>query len=187
MTRQVLFVHGAGDGAWEADARLAASLTVALGPGYAVRNPQFPDEDEPDYQTWARVIGEELQGLGAGAVLVGHSVGGTMVARALYDGLSGEESGGEGLSGIFLVSTPFWHNDEVWHWPEGELPPDAAARFPHVPVFLYHGDADEVVPVAHLDMLAGALPQASVRRLAGRNHQLNDDLAEVAADIRGLG
>ncbi len=182
MTRNILFVHGAGEGAWEADAVLAASLAAALGPGYAVRNPQFPDEDDPDYQTWARVIGEELQSMGAGAVLVGHSVGGTMVARALCDGL-----GDKALGGIFLVSTPFWHDDAVWRWPEGELPPDAASRFPDVPVFLYHGVADEVVPFANLEMLARALPQATVRRLAGRNHQLNDDLAEVAADIRTLG
>lgn len=35
-------------------------------------------------------------------------------------------------------------------------------------------------------MYAKALPQGIVRRLPGRNHQLNDDMTEVARDIEGL-
>ena len=56
-----------------------------------------------------------------------------------------------------------------------------------VPVFLYHGRDDEIVPFAHAGLYAKALPHAVVRPLDGRNHQLNDDLSEVAADIRRLG
>jgi hypothetical protein len=36
-------------------------------------------------------------------------------------------------------------------------------------------------------MLAKVLPDATVRRLQGRNHQLNDDVSEVARDIGRLG
>jgi pimeloyl-ACP methyl ester carboxylesterase len=54
------------------------------------------------------------------------------------------------------------------------------------PLFIYHGSADETAPVAHADLYARALPRAVVRRLDGRDHQLNDDLSEVAADIRQL-
>lgn len=42
------------------------------------------------------------------------------------------------------------------------------------------------VPVSHVDMYANIIPQASVRRLAGRDHQLNEDLSEVASDIVGI-
>jgi hypothetical protein len=45
---------------------------------------------------------------------------------------------------------------------------------------------DKIVPFSHLDLYATALPQAFTRRLAGRDHQLNNDLSEVARDIRGL-
>jgi len=41
-------------------------------------------------------------------------------------------------------------------------------------------------PVAHVDLYAKAIPQAVVRRLRGRDHQLNNDMSEVAADIRCL-
>jgi pimeloyl-ACP methyl ester carboxylesterase len=93
----------------------------------------------------------------------------------------------QSIAGVFLIATPFWHDHEVWRWKEVELPKDAAALLRiEVPVFLYHGRADEVVPFSHLEMYAKALPRAIVRPLESRNHQLNDDLTEVAHDIRNL-
>ena len=44
----------------------------------------------------------------------------------------------------------------------------------------------EVFPAAHVDLYAHILPHAQVRRLPGRDHQLNDDLSDVARDIREL-
>ena len=117
-----------------------------------------------------------------GAVLVGHSIGASVVIKLLTDG-DLERS----LAGVFLVSTPFWYDHEVWRWKDVELPSDAAARLPRgVPVFLYHGRADEVVPFSHVGMYAKALPKAVVRRLGVSNHQLNNDLTEVARDISRL-
>lgn len=46
--------------------------------------------------------------------------------------------------------------------------------------------AKMIVPLAHVDLYSAVMPQAFVRRLAGRNRQLNDDLPEVARDIRRL-
>jgi len=54
------------------------------------------------------------------------------------------------------------------------------------PIYLYHGNADDIVPFAHIALYAKAIPHAFVRRLKGRNHQLDNDLAEVAADVRAL-
>ncbi len=51
-------------------------------------------------------------------------------------------------------------------------------------MFLYHGRQDEIVPFSHLELYARTFPQAIVRALDARNHQLNDDLTEVADDIR---
>jgi hypothetical protein len=53
-------------------------------------------------------------------------------------------------------------------------------------VYLYHGSEDEIAPFAHVDLYAKVVPQAVVRRLNGRNHQLDGDLSEVARDIRSL-
>jgi predicted alpha/beta hydrolase family esterase len=182
MARQVLFVHGGGGGAYEADSRLVASLRGALGGDDVVRYPEMPNEEEPEYEVWRDAIAAELAAMGGGAVLVGHSIGASVAIRAVVDG-----SVGQSLAGVFLVATPFWHDHEVWRWEEVELPPNAAERIPDgLPVFLYHGRQDEVVPFSHLEMYARALPQATVRPLDGRNHQLGDDLSEVAWDIMRL-
>jgi uncharacterized protein len=52
MKRQLLFVHGGGEGAYEEDRKMAASLRDALGSGYEVRCPKMPEEDSPQYTAW---------------------------------------------------------------------------------------------------------------------------------------
>jgi pimeloyl-ACP methyl ester carboxylesterase len=68
------------------------------------------------------------------------------------------------------------------------LPADLERRLPPgVPLVFYHSPDDEMVPFAHAGLYARELPGAVFRRLDGRDHQFNEDLAAVAADIRQLG
>jgi predicted alpha/beta hydrolase family esterase len=182
MTKQVLFVQGGSKGAYAEDAKLAASLREKLGPGYDVRYPKMPNEDEPEYASWKHRICEEVRVMGDGAVLVGHSIGASVLIKLLT-----EHGCERTLAGVFLIAAPFWHEHDFWRWDEVKLPREAASMLPKgVPVFFYHGRGDEFVPCAHVDMYSELLPQATVRRLDGRNHQLNDDLTDVADDIRQL-
>ena len=57
---------------------------------------------------------------------------------------------------------------------------------PRTPIYLYHGSQDETAPLEHAGLYEAAIPQAVVRRLTGRDHQLSNDLSEVARDIRLL-
>jgi predicted alpha/beta hydrolase family esterase len=180
--RDVLFVQGAGEGvhaAW--DSHLVASLRAELGPQYDVRYPRMPNEADPTVATWGPVIERQLAALSPGAVVVGHSVGGTMLVQVLAHAARVPD-----LGAVALIAAPFigpggWPSDEV------EPTADLTARLPAtVPVFVYHGEDDAVVPVAHAARYAEALPRARVRRLAGRDHQLNGQLGEVAHDIRML-
>lgn len=184
MTTQVLFIQGAGSaGAHAEDAALAESLRACLGAAYSVRFPEMPDEAEPDYETWKRVIWDEARAMGERAVLVGHSIGGSVLIKMLT-----EAGPKPRIAGVFAVSAPFWHAHEFWHWDEVKLGADAGAHVPRdVALCLYHGEADEFVPVAHVEMYAKALPMAVVRRLPGRDHQLGEDMSEVARDIKALG
>jgi predicted alpha/beta hydrolase family esterase len=179
---KVLFVQGAGsEGAHACDAKLVASLEEKLGRNVDVRYPRMPDEGDPDFGAWKRCIAGELAKLGNDTVLVGHSFGASVLIKILAD--AGLE---QNVAGAFLISAPYW-SDDAWKWREMELPVDAADRLPSgVPLFLYHGSEDETVPVSHLEMYARKFPKAVVRTLAGRDHQLNDDLTEVADDIASL-
>ncbi|MGW5668333.1 alpha/beta fold hydrolase [Micromonospora sp. NPDC003776] len=179
-TRQVLFIQGGGAGVHdEWDEKLCDSLRRELGEGYEVRYPRMPDEDDPSYTRWSAAIRRELAALEDGAVVVGHSVGGTILVNALAE-RSPERKPGT----IVLIAAPFvgaggWPGDEF------ELPDDLGARLPHgVPVHVFHGLGDETAPPSHADLYARAIPQAQLHRLPGRDHQLDNDLSEVARTVR---
>jgi predicted alpha/beta hydrolase family esterase len=182
-SKSVLFVQGGGKdvhAAW--DNRLVASLERELGSGYAVRYPRMPDEANPKPAPWKEAIGRELRQLGEGTVLVGHSVGAAILLDYLADGDGRQVT----PAGVFLIAPPFIGDGG---WPSDELRPTkrAAASLPKgVPIHLYQGRDDETVPVAHVGMFAKVLPDAKIRTLDGRDHQLNDDLSEVARDIQRL-
>ena len=177
MRRQVLFVQGGGRGAHQADARLVANLVNALGSDYDVHYPVMPHEDEPDYVTWNRILIGQIARLGDDVILVAHSVGATIVIWSIA-----EDQPKQKLKGVFLIAPPFV-GERGWQIEDFVPPKDIGAKIPDVPIYLYHGHEDEIVPLAHVDLYAAVMPQAFVRRLAGRNHQLNDDLSEVARDI----
>ena len=182
MRKRVLFLHGGGDGAYEEDRKLAASLQDALGAAYDVRCPKMPDQDRPVYEAWKERIAMELDAPEGGEViLVGHSLGGSI----LFKYLSQEELG-KPVAGLFLVATPYW-GVEDWEVGEYALREDFASKIPEeVAVFLYHSRDDEIVPFAHAALYAQKLPRATVRESDGRGHQFNDNLSEVARDIGSL-
>jgi Alpha/beta hydrolase family len=85
MKKQVLFIHGGGEGAYEGDKKLAASLRDALGTAYNVRYPKMPDEERPEYEAWKDQIAEELAGLDSEVILVGHSLGASILLKYLSE------------------------------------------------------------------------------------------------------
>jgi predicted alpha/beta hydrolase family esterase len=179
VPRHVLFIQGAGAGVHdEWDHKLFASLRRELGAGFDVRYPRMPEEQDPSYAGWSAAIRRELSALDDGAAVVGHSVGGTILISVLAEQPPGRE-----LSSIVLIASPFvgmggWPSDEF------ELPHDLGARLPQgIPVHVFHGLADETVPPAHADLYGRVVPQADVHRLPGRDHQLGNDLSEVAESI----
>jgi pimeloyl-ACP methyl ester carboxylesterase len=181
-TRQILFIQGGGAGTHDQwDDKLVESLRRELGDGYEVLYPRMPDEDDPDYATWSAAIRDEMSALDDGAVIAGHSVGGTILVNALAEHPPERE-----LRAIVLVSAPFvgpggWPGDGF------ELPHDLGARLPQgVPVHVFHGLQDETAPPSHAELYARALPQAQLHRLPGRDHQLDNDLTEVADTIRSM-
>ncbi len=182
MTHQVLFVQGGGEDVHDKwDNKIVESLERELGRDYAVHYPRMPHEADPAYAAWKAALKRQFDRLGEGAILVGHSVGGTILIRAVAD-----EPPAVTFAGIFLIAAPFVG---AGGWPSEDIEPlsDLGARLPEqTPIYLYHGSKDETAPFGHLHLYAQAIPQAVVRGLSGRDHQLNNDLSEVAADIRRL-
>jgi len=180
--RQVLFVQGGGEGVHDRwDNHLVDSLRHELGPEYEIRYPVMPNEADPQFAVWKRALEKELAALEPGAVVVGHSVGATILVHVLADRTPPVDLGAICLIAAPFVGTGGWESGDI------EPRPDIADRLPRdVPIFFYHGRDDDTVPFEHVELYARALPCAQVRRLAGRDHQLGNDLSETAADIRRL-
>jgi predicted alpha/beta hydrolase family esterase len=184
MTRHVLFVHGAGSGAYDEDRRLADCLRTSLGPRFEVHYPRMPDEDDAPYEQWRQQIEHELASMPGRIVIVGHSVGASVLVKWLS-----ERQDARPIAGACLLACPFWGGDG-WRYEGYEqlaLQPGFASKLqPEMPVYLYHCRDDEVVPFDHLALWARDIPQAVVRVCDAGGHQFNDDLSAVAEDIAAL-
>lgn len=182
VAHQLLFVQGGGKGTHdEWDNKLVESLRQEIGQDYEIHYPRMPSEDDPSYNPWKIALEELFGTLQDGAILVGHSVGGTILIKALTERAAVRKFGA-----IFLIAAPFVGNGG---WSAGDLDfsPGVGAQLPKgTPIHFYHGLDDEVVPPSHVELYARAVPQASIHRLPGRDHQLNNDLREVAATILSL-
>jgi uncharacterized protein len=180
MKRYVLFIQGAGAGAYAEDRLLAESLQRELGAGYEVQCPQMPDEENSPYPAWKAEIDSRLAAMKGAVALVGHSVGGSVLLKYLC-----ERKPAKPIAGLFVIAAPYWGASEFWSWDEGALPADAATRLAgDWPLIFYQSRDDEVVPFAHLALYAAKLPRATIREFDGRGHQFKNDLSAVAADIK---
>ena len=162
------FVDGSG---WE------GVYATLKNEGYRVSIVQNPttslaDDVAATKRTLARLDGP--------AILVGHSLGGTVLVNALAEQTERK------FGAIVLIAAPFI-GDGGWSSDDLKSPHDLGARLPRdVPAHIYHGLEDETAPPSHGELYARAVPQARIHRLPGRDHQLNEDLKEVAAAIRSL-
>jgi uncharacterized protein len=130
MKRQLLFVHGGGEGAYEEDRKMAASLREALGGGYGVHCPKMPDEDSPPYPAWRDRIAGELAEFDGQVILVGHSLGASILLKFIS-----EERTTTPLAGVYLVAAPYW-GVEDWEVDEYVLREDFASKLPEgLPMF----------------------------------------------------
>jgi predicted alpha/beta hydrolase family esterase len=141
----------------------------------------MPDPDHPRYEAWKARAENELARLDDDAILIGHSLGGSVLLKCLSQGAHHES-----VAGLFLIAAPYWGKDEDWQL-EWALPEDFASRLPPISqMFLYHSRNDQHVPFAHLGHYQKKLPRATARALAGHEHSFTGGLPELVEDIRGL-
>jgi uncharacterized protein len=179
MPRPVLFIQGAGKGAWDEDRLMAASLQAALGGGYEVVCPQMPDEENVPFAAWKSQIESRIRARRNEVILVGHSIGGSVLLKCLC-----EPRFARNIAGLFILAAPYWGEEPGWEWDEVVLPPDLAAKLNgRWPIVFFHSRDDEVVPFKHLSMYAARVPRATIREVDGRGHQFNNGLADVAGEI----
>jgi predicted alpha/beta hydrolase family esterase len=182
MATDVLFIHSAGpQSGGQGSSPLVRSLRRGLGGGYRVHCPTMPRPDDPSGERWLAELARRIPEDRVPRILVGHSLGGSVLLKHLT-----ERERTAWPAGLFLVATPWWGIQD-WDTREFELR-DGFARFlpDTLPVHLYRSRDDEVVPLDHLSRYAAALPQAVVHPLDGGGHTFPEGLPELVRDIRAV-
>jgi uncharacterized protein len=162
----ILFLHSAGpQGPGEGSTPLLASLRKALSPQYELRAPPMPRPEDPSYVLWRPAAVAALAELESGAVVIGHSLGGSVLLKLLDE---------EGLSSrpgaLFLVATPFW-GLPGWDYEEFALRPGFGERLPPgLPVTIVLAEGDDVVREEHAERYAAEIPRAALLRIADQDH-----------------
>ncbi|MCD8540718.1 MAG: alpha/beta hydrolase, partial [Leadbetterella sp.] len=159
-TKQVLFIQGGGNGGYEADAALVASLQTELGNDYEVHYPQMlPDETIEDFAPyWLKQMDREISAAKGELILVGHSLGASMLLKYLS-----EYKIKKNIAGVFLIAPPFWSGNQDWVQPL-KLQDDFADKLPKdIPAFFYQCKDDDVVPHKHFITYQKYLPRATFR------------------------
>ena len=174
----VLFIPGAGDPRHpQGSGHLAAYLRRELGGTFNVVAPAMPDPTEPTYGAWRDSIAGLLPDLGENPLLVGHSLGASVLLKYLAEGTDEEP-----IAGLFLVATPFWGSD----LPDFALPDGWERTVSDIPTFLYHSRDDPEIPISHLRRYQEHLPNATSRLIDGAEHSFTDGLPQLVADIRAI-
>ncbi len=177
--KKILFIHGGGNGGYEADKKLAASLKNTLGKEYKIDNPEIQfKETEPDYG-WSKQISDHISSNNEdNLILVGHSFGASMILKLLSENPIQKK-----IKGIFLIAPPFWSGNEDWK--QGlKLKENFDDKLPkNIPLFFYHCKDDDEVPFSHFNDYQKKVNRATYREIDNGGHQLNNDLTIVAQDI----
>lgn len=179
--KQVLFIHSAGtQEEGEGSSGLVKYLEAELSTSFQVIAPKMPEPEDPQYDRWKKALKEEITSLDDGAVLVGHSIGGSVLFKFLT-----EEELGKSFSKLITVAAPFWGSDSEWKVESFALPEDFVSRSSLLPhVVLLHSIDDDVVPFDHLEKYMENIPSATVRQLSGNDHVFQEGLAELVEEIR---
>ena len=157
-------------------------LRQVLGESYEVILPKMPNVTNARFEEWKLCFEKFIPFLNSGVVLVGHSLGGSFLAKYLSKNQFPKK-----IEAVFLVAACFGDN----------LPEYKAVDF-HISndinklsiqarnIFLYHSKDDPVVPFADLIKFKEKLPIAQIRIFDDGGHFIQEEFPELVEDILNL-
>ena len=181
--KTVLFLHSAGpQGPGQGSSGFVSYLKKELGSGFSILAPKMPKPQAPDYGPWKSMLTKILSGLKGDVILIGHSLGGSVLLKYLS-----EEKVKIRVPALFLAATPYW-GLKGWEYDVFRLREGFAKKLPAIPfVFIYHSRKDEVVEFRHFKRYADELPKALLRPIPGSAHVFDGEgLPELIADIKAI-
>jgi predicted alpha/beta hydrolase family esterase len=182
MKPTILLIHGAGPGSHRIMSTVWVPTIRAALPNHAVVCPEMPEPMFPQYAKWRAVLARELGKLRGAVILVGHSIGGTILLKYLT-----EEKIPNRILGLYLIASPYFSESGGWNYQDFFIRLDPDRLLHDFPVYSYHSTDDEIVPVSHQGLYARKFPQLVVRTLSEHGHRYDrKEFGEIIQDIRSL-
>lgn len=183
MKKQILFAHsgGAQGSPGKGSYDFVKWLQKSLGTGYEIAYPIIEDPEAPTYNMWKTVFDEEFSALYGKIILIGHSLGGSLLLKYLSENESDIR-----IDGLLLVAAPYW-GKYGWDMEEFILRKDFSKFLPPIAsVHLFHCTNDPVIPFEHLKLYQGNLANAVAHELRCNSHAFADGLPELVATIKKI-
>lgn len=159
-----------------------SGLGEVLGDEYEVIQPLMPNKFNARFAEWKIWFEKYVPHLRDGVILVGHSLGGSFLAKYLS-----EERLPIRVAGTFLVAAPYDFNGDPGIGDFALTPASLGLlRAQAGKVFLYHSEDDPVVSIAELAKFQAKLPDAHSRTFSDRHHFIGEEFPEIVDDIRSL-
>jgi len=180
---RVLFAHSGGGQGYPGQGSfdLVSHLREELVDRYEIIYPIIEDPYAPTYEMWQRLFSQEFSKAQKPEILIGHSLGGSMLLKYLS-----EEKPDVDISALFLISIPHW-GENGWEVEDFKMTTDFGTELSHISkIFFYHSHDDFIVPFTHLEYYKSTFPNAIIRVLAGNDHAFAKGIPELVSDIRSL-
>jgi len=154
-------------------------LRTELGEEYEVIIPSMPNSANAQYAEWKIVFEKMIPFLNDGVMLVGHSLGGSFLAKYLSERVFPKK-----ISGVFLVAGAFDFDTFGFSLASFSLPKQLELQTKNI--FLYQSKDDPVVPFTAMENFVKAFPKAKIRIFEDRKHINTEDFPELFEDIKSL-
>lgn len=198
MVKQVVFIHGGET--WdtyeaylkyleesvyepdrEAKKRWKHTLRERLEP-MQVFTPDMPSKYNAHYAEWSLWFEKVIPYLANDFVLIGHSLGGTFVAKYLS-----ENKIPVSIKATFLVAAPSADNLPDYTLASFALPPSLEGLKEQGGIIhLYQSSDDPVVPHADVEHYRAELPEAIFHPFTERGHFMQEEFPELIDEIKKL-
>ena len=142
------------------------TLQDKLGEDFEVIAPNMPNKINAKYLEWKIWFEKYFQFLNEGVIFVGHSLGGTFLAKYLS-----ENSFPKKIKALLLVAAPFDAEDSDESLNDFALPASLAKITEQADkVYLFHSKDDPVVPFEQVNKYKKALPNSEIIAFTDRQH-----------------
>lgn len=181
--KQIFFLHSAGpQGAHEGSSDFVSWLKTELADEYELLHPLMPSPDNPDYEPWKLRLDTEFSNLKGDVVLIGHSLGGSVLLKYLSTNPVQFD-----VQGLYLCAAPFWGRDGEWQYEPFTLSPDFADSLPPIPnIHIYHSKKDPFVPYRHAELYRDELSNSTLHEIEGDSHTFDEGIERLPGDIRNI-